>query len=285
MSWDFREHKRNVHEIRIEQDALIKQNILLISDVHFDNPHCNRKLLKKHLDEAIELNAAIVVAGDLFCLMQGTADPRKGRGKNHIRPEHDVPNYFDAVVETAVEWWQPYANNLVLVGQGNHESAILKHNDIDVIERFASQLRANGGVTQAGGYGGWLKVMLKSYGHSRSNIIYYHHGYGGGSATTRATNQFARFQQMARADVYISGHTHFKESFPLRIAELTKTNRERVIDLHCLRLGTYKDEFTGANGRGYHIEKGRTPRSLGGYWMEFELTPGKHFNRSVREAN
>lgn len=285
MKWLFKEHARNVHEIRIDQDKVIKQNLLLISDVHFDNPHCNRKLLKKHLDEAVQLNAPIVVVGDLFCLMQGTADSRKGRGKHHIRPEHDVPNYFDAVVETAVEWWQPYAKHLVLVGQGNHESAILKHNDIDVLERFACQLRAKGGITQAGGYGGWLKMSLKCYGHHRANTIYYHHGYGGGSATTRATQQFARFQQMARADIYISGHTHFKESFPLRIAELTRHHRERTIDLHCLRLGTYKDEFAGAEGRGYHIEKGRTPRSLGGYWMEFNVSAQKEFSRSVREAN
>lgn len=284
MEWRFKEHARNVHELRIQKNENLKEEMLLISDVHWDNPHCNRKLLKKHLDQAIEKNCPIICIGDMFCLMQGTADPRRGRGKHHIRPEHDVPDYFDAIVETAVDWWLPYSQNLCLIGEGNHESSILKHRDIDILQRFTSVIRSRGGITRAGGYGGWLKLHMCCYTYRRPQTIFYHHGYGGGSATTRATQQFARFQQMARADIYLSGHTHFRESFPLRIAELTSTHKERMIDLHCVRLGTYKDEFSGAEGRGYHIEKGRTPRSLGGYWMKFHLSSQKQFSRTVEEC-
>ena len=37
---------------------------LLISDLHWDNPHCDRALLKRHLDLALERNAVIMVFGD-----------------------------------------------------------------------------------------------------------------------------------------------------------------------------------------------------------------------------
>ena len=70
----------NVHVARAQD----KQKFLLISDLHWDNPHCDRELLKNHLDEAVRRNAAVVVNGDFFCLMQGKGDPR--RSKDDIRP-------------------------------------------------------------------------------------------------------------------------------------------------------------------------------------------------------
>jgi UDP-2,3-diacylglucosamine pyrophosphatase LpxH len=44
---------------------------LMISDVHFDNPKCDRVLLKKHLDQALKRNAKVLINGDFFCIMQG----------------------------------------------------------------------------------------------------------------------------------------------------------------------------------------------------------------------
>lgn len=38
--------------------------LLLLSDLHWDNPHCDRALLKRHLDLALERNAAIMIFGD-----------------------------------------------------------------------------------------------------------------------------------------------------------------------------------------------------------------------------
>ena len=87
-----------------------KKKVLLISDIHWDNPKCRRDVLKRHLDQALEEDAVIIFNGDTFCLMQGKADPRKG--KQDILPEHNVYNYFDAVVEDAVNWFKPYAKIL-----------------------------------------------------------------------------------------------------------------------------------------------------------------------------
>lgn len=82
--------------------------VLLLSDLHWDNPYCDRVLLKKHLDEALNGDHDILINGDLFCLMQGAYDPRKS--KADIRPEHNVVNYFDAIINTAVDWFTPYAH-------------------------------------------------------------------------------------------------------------------------------------------------------------------------------
>ncbi len=81
----------NVHVSKVGP----KQLFLLLSDLHWDNPHCDRDLLKNHLDEAVRRNAAIVVNGDFFCLMQGKGDPR--RSKDDIRPEHNNGRYLDSI--------------------------------------------------------------------------------------------------------------------------------------------------------------------------------------------
>jgi hypothetical protein len=78
-------HSRNIHEVTCQSG----QEFLLISDLHWDNPHCNRGLLTNHLKEAQRRNAGVIVNGDFFCLMQGKGDPR--RSKEDIRPEHTTP--------------------------------------------------------------------------------------------------------------------------------------------------------------------------------------------------
>ena len=87
--------------IKLDRKGDANQRFLLLSDLHIDNPKCDRKLLMKVFNQAKEENAIIFIFGDLFCLMQGKGDPR--RSKADIRPEHNKPNYIDAVVKETHE--------------------------------------------------------------------------------------------------------------------------------------------------------------------------------------
>lgn len=109
----------NVVRVKLDCNKQKEHWILLRSDAHHDNPHCNWNLEKKHLDEALERDAGIIDGGDLFCAMQGAWDPRKS--KSCLRPEHQRSDYLDALVTTAADFYQPYANNIICLGQGNHE--------------------------------------------------------------------------------------------------------------------------------------------------------------------
>ena len=53
-----------------------EQWVLLRSDVHHDNPKCDQKLEKKHLEQAKEYNAIIIDNGDLFCDISKQFYPR-----------------------------------------------------------------------------------------------------------------------------------------------------------------------------------------------------------------
>jgi hypothetical protein len=168
-------HSRNIHDITCQSG----QEFLLISDLHWDNPHCDRGLLTNHLKEAQRRNAGVIVNGDFFCLMQGKGDPR--RSKEDIREEHNNARYLDSIVNTAVEWFAPYAKNLLLVGYGNHETSIIHHQETDILQRFASTLNyATGSAVEVGGYGGTIDIrVLHDAIRGVNFVVHYFHGAGG----------------------------------------------------------------------------------------------------------
>ena len=61
--------------------------------------------------------------------MQGKYDPRSS--KDDLRPEHQGSNYLDSLVNTAADFFEPYAKNLIMIARGNHEAAILKRQETD----------------------------------------------------------------------------------------------------------------------------------------------------------
>ena len=119
---------KNIHKLYLDKE---NNKVALLSDLHWDNPKCDRELLKKNLDYCLENNIPVHIAGDFFCLMQGRGD-RRGN-KSDIRPEHNNSRYLDSIVETAVEWFKPYKDILTVIGYGNHETAIIKYQETDLL--------------------------------------------------------------------------------------------------------------------------------------------------------
>ena len=181
-----------------------EQWVLLRSDVHHDNPKCDQKLEKKHLDQAKECNALIIDNGDLFCAMQGKYDKRSS--KDAMRPEHSQGNYLDALVSTAADFYRPYAKQFVVLGKGNHETAIRSRHETDLTDRLAAELRREGSEVLAGGYGGWVKFNFQ-WGKCDSRVLYHYHGTGGGGPVTRGTIQTNRIAVFTPdADIVLTGH-------------------------------------------------------------------------------
>jgi hypothetical protein len=258
--------KNNVHILKNDFEP---KKVLLISDIHWDNPHCNRDLLKKHLDQALEINADILFNGDTFCLMQGAYDPRKS--KNDIRPEHNKTNYLDAVVNDAIDWFSPYAHLIKVVGYGNHETNILKRAETDVIDRFVFGLNSkNNTSVEVGGYGGWIVYQFQR-GVNAGMAAYkikYMHGFGGGGPATRGVIQFHRMSTFVEgADMVWMGHVHEDHELTYTIESLNNHNKVKLKDVLMVRTPTYKEEYQDGKG-GWHVERGASPKALGGRWLE-----------------
>ncbi len=272
-SWKFCESSRNVHVIHIDLPIVgSEQWVLLQTDCHWDNPHCDREMMQSHLDLALERNAPVIDAGDFFCAMQGKYDKRSS--KKDLLPEHATGNYLDALVNTSAEWLNPYKSILTVRGNGNHESAIQKNHETDLNERLAERLRSMGGIARRGGYSGFVRFQISTGGRNSQQKLWYFHGSGGGGPVTRGviqTNRQAVY--VADADFVFTGHTH--DSFLLPIERIRLDQQDKITQFRQTHIkgAGYKEEFRDGYG-GWHIERGGPPKPTGAWWMRFYAPKG-----------
>ena len=284
----FLQHARNIHEIREEVDINERREILILSDVHYDSTNCDRELLKSHLDEALENGSAIFLNGDFLDLMGGKYDPRNTL-PGGLRPEYRGQNYFDLVIEDAIEFLRPYKDQLFVYAQGNHETNVRKRQHTDPSERMVKGLQSIGSRVQLGGYSGWVRWKLAYRTEEMSFLIHYHHGYGGNAPRSKgvlhADIDTAKFPD---ADFIIRGHDHNKWHVPVVVERLTKRNRRHEKKIHHVRCGSYK--MLGDGFSGWEVEKGFGRPSLGGYFIQAKRKSGSgnkgqaNWTTGVREA-
>lgn len=276
---------RNVHTISLSKD---ENRLALLSDIHFDNPKCDRKMLKAHLEYCKENSIPIFVNGDFFCLMQGKYDPR--RNKKDILPQHNKANYIDAVIEEAVEWWSPYAHLLTVIGYGNHETAIIKNLETDPLQRFVDLLNyTNKTNVQTGGYGGWLLIRY-SYNESTilsKNLKYFHGSGGGGIVTKGAINLTRALEMYENMDVFVMGHIHENASRN-DVRETMEYNPGKRVheyvhkQIHLAITGSYKEEYQDG-AFGWHVERGAPVKPVGGRLLTLNGTRDRTDGRQYYE--
>lgn len=259
--------------------------VAFLSDLHWDNPKCKRDLLKKHLDYCLEHSIPVFLNGDTLCLMQSRNDRRAT--KSDILPEHNKINYFDAVVETATEWFAPYAHIIFGVGYGNHETAPLKIQESDILKRWVKMMNLTyGSKIQLGGYGGWIVVRHHHRKTGNQFVTYkakYFHGSGGGGIVTRGEINLTRSLEMYEDfDLFVMGHIH--ENKATNVARdylhwdtMNKTYKIKHKQIHMMITGTYKEEY-GDGSKGWHVERGAPVKPLGGRLATFQTV------RSIKDG-
>ena len=277
----------NFHRYEINsENHKFDTELLFTSDWHFDNPMTNRKMIFNHLDEAKRRNALIIINGDLLCLMQGKYDPRGS--KSSIRPEHNGDNYLDLVINDTADKLVPYANNILQINQGNHETSVSKRSETNVLQRLVERINALAGSNiQLGAYRGFININFSYKNCSFKSLnIGYSHGNWGGIVTKGVLSVNRDAAIMDNVDIMISGHTHDRW-----IVELNRLIpdplRGRVINksqFH-VKTGTYKEEFE--EGEGWAVERIGTPKSLGSVFckvfysqkqdLELEFTPTRQY--------
>jgi len=253
--------------IREDAPSGWEQYVLLMSDNHHDSPLCERKLEEKHLKEAKERGAWILQAGDYFDAMQGKQDPRASY--NNLDPALLGDDYLDRLVKFNAEFLAPFADNILMIGKGNHETSALKHYGVDLTANLVYRLRSEyKSPVFAGGFGGWVRFMFTMDKTKKASLnLKYYHGSGGSAPVTRgviATNRQAVF--LPDADVVWNGHNH--EGY------VTMIQRERLsmagkvyqdVQWH-VRTPGYMNGYRDGSG-GWAVENGMAPTPLGCVWL------------------
>ena len=258
-----------------EPKAGWEQWFLLMSDNHHDSIYCNRELETRHLEEAKKKNAKVFIFGDFFDAMQGRFDPR--RTPEELRPEYHRSDYYDFVVKDTVEFMRPYAKNILLISDGNHEAAVKKNANTDLIERLVYALRTEcKSEVVHGGYGGWMKFNIGKH----NKRLKYFHGAGAEAPVTRGaiqTNRQAVY--LADADVVVNGHNHHTYIIPIVKERLSDQGKMYFTIQYHVRTPGYKQSY-GDGTAGWDVTKGGSPKPIGAIWMRMwydaRSTPNNH---------
>ncbi len=270
---------QNVHTIKLHCDGRKPQDFwfLLRADVHHDSLLCDQDLERKHLVEAQRRKAGVFTFGDLYDCMNSKWDPRKDQ--DQLRPEHRGNNYLDLLTDTAADFYEPFANNMLVLGYGNHELTILDRYSHDLLEALASKLRQRTGcgITTSGisGYIRFVFTRGTSNGkprHLDSRTLWFHHGGGSCAApvTKGVISASRRASYIADADVVVSGHRHEEWIFPIARISLSGSNKiEHSRQLH-IQIPGYKDDF-GNGAFGWSNIKEHAPKSKGSCWLRFHV--------------
>jgi hypothetical protein len=272
--WSIEEISRQVHRITFyNAKAGAEFWVLLMSDEHWDNAECVRSILTRHHEEAVARHAPIFKFGDLFCAMQGKWDKRADQ--NQLRPEHRGNTYLDKLVNTAGNYYSPYADSIALITPGNHEQSIVDRHQTNLTERLITILREKSSVPHLGDYWGFVKFRFTDsaksaihggYNNAVNKDLCYHHGYGGGGEVTRGLIDNNRTRGQYNADIFYSGHIHRRNVDENLITEVNRHGKIIIRQQIFLRGSTYKNET-----RGWHATGGRAARPIGGYWLKFTV--------------
>ena len=283
MSW------AQVHKNVIRVDCTVTSThepvwFLLRGDAHHDNPHSDHKKQLEDLHEAQSRRAGIIDCGDLFCAMDGRADPRRSR-HGVTREEHvEAPDYFDSLVRHNAAFLRPFAHNIIGLGMGNHETSVRKNQETDLTARLVERLNTLEGTSICNaGYGCYYHICIAYQGCTLAVWLHVFHGSGGGgmmSFDTLRVRRQASFQPVA--DVLVSGHVH--ERWALETTRVVPSNQNGVyrVDLKPqfhVRTGTYKQEFDMTGG--FHFERGAPPKPIGAMWMKLNIITKRESERGV----
>jgi len=182
--------------------------VLNISDIHIDSEQCDRELLKQHCEQA----DYIKIYGDLFDLMQGRNDKR--RSLSDLKEKYKSSNYIDKVVMDAAEFFKPYAEKLLFVGLGNHETSVIHNIGTNPLSAFCLLMRMAGSKVIEGTYQGYIVDSFKNpFSSGNLNIITtaFHHGSGGAPQKTEGTLEIEGDKaKFPNADIIMKGHNHFR---------------------------------------------------------------------------
>jgi len=267
--------------------------VLCMGDLHIGSPYVDYERIKQDLDRARDLNADILINGDLLDAVLPKDNKRFTPTALHPRLQNRA-DVLNGAVDWAVELLSPYAPWIRVIGTGNHETVIEKYHSLDPISLIVGELnRSHAGSVDYGGYCGFFRRSWV-YGQRKyfTLTLYRHHGSGGASPVTKGIIDFARMLAFIDADVIVLGHKHNRlvEGSARRIR--LNAGGEVVQDpVLCVMAGAYmntyneqssEDALTHGRRGNYAHEWNCAPQQPGGVFLRVELSgPGMRIRAEV----
>jgi hypothetical protein len=227
----------------IEEDSK-KFCYAFFSDLHFDVPHCDRKQLKSDLDWCMDNGYKMIFNGDLLDAILLRDSKRAVNSRVSSRDAQ-----INEKVNEIVDFLTPYVENIIYMGQGNHETSVWKYSGVDVLDWIVvslNRLKKNGLIVK-GGYQGFLRLSYAYKGDKSSRLtydIFIHHGSGMSAAPiTKGMIDFDRMIKSTLADLYVLGHKHNAiHDYSIPLTMLTQKGRVVTKNRRALMTPSYSEQ-------------------------------------------
>lgn len=264
------------------------QWMLAMSDLHLGSVGCSLKHVRRDLERARELDARILMPGDIFdCILP--KDHKRYLPSAVIPTLRDRDDQINAAVDYAFDIFREHVDLIDMMGLGNHEASTIKFSSADpvalLIGRLNQQAKENGIPHRVahGSYTGYVQyAYTPGVDHDRnrrsqSYSVLYHHGTGGESSVTRGMIDVARKRTHWVYDTFIFGHKH--HTWATRDITIVCTNQGRmdVRQTRDIQTGTYMASYP-VRGQGeasavdYAEAAGHSPKPLGGVFWRWRFT-------------
>jgi hypothetical protein len=173
-------------------------------------------MLIRDLDAAKTDGDMCVVMGDVWSAILPSDLKRYTAGRHGSKRD----NILNKAVDDAFGLFRPYADQIDLMMLGNHETNVIKRHHVDIMALLIDRLnqvkttgKLENGRIAYGGYTCYLQLQFIQGGNrtrnrSVSNIVWLHHGIGGGAPVTKGMIDANRIMVQRGADVYVIGHKH-----------------------------------------------------------------------------
>ncbi len=208
-------------------------DLVVLSDMHVGDPLFDEQLFFRVRDWVLaEPNRYVICNGDL--MNTATKDSVSDVYRETLNPSDQL------------RWLKKelaaLRDRILCITEGNHEARITRATSINVLEQLAESL---GLADRYHPEGVLLKITLGRHRKHKKRVcytIYVTHGRGGGALQGGKALRMARLANIAVADVYIMGHTHWKAAFKeavyvpdlynnrVRLVEQTFVNSSALLD-------------------------------------------------------
>lgn len=188
--------------------------VTFVGDPHTHKVESLTQQLESDLRDAKARGDKIVLWGDIDDWIVPSDAKRYTNGKYNTNVDAIV-NYK---VDRLAEFYKPFADDIVVMKLGNHETEFIKRHHVDPMQMLVRDLNRERNSELApifyGGYTMWWLLKFKNVTEdgtragSKSVSLWLHHGAGGSAAVTKGAIDRARIYDNITADVYVIGHKH-----------------------------------------------------------------------------
>lgn len=246
-----------VHTYYFNEDIHKEEGLILvpITDVHLGNRHANLPYFKAYVDYIMKTpNAVTILNGDL-----AETATKISVGMAMFEESEHFPQQLAMLEEILLPLAK--AGKILGIGPGNHEERIANMIGINPMQLLADKLDV-----PYFGYQGFFRIVVNGITYKAA----FHHGAGGGGTSGSKTNTSEKMNKVvANADLYVSGHTHGRQSHQDIIYLMDEESDALVPHIRTYVVGGSFVEYWGA----YPEMKALTPSITG--LVRCELRPDR----------